>query len=219
MNQSVAIRLSSPSCSIIFGQTSSGKSYLTRNILKQCNDIYEKPVNKILYCYTAFQPLFDEMEKEMSNITFHKGVPSEHYINEFATGGHNICVLDDMQNAVTSSPEMEHLFTVASHHLQISVIYLLQNVYASGKYARSLALQAHYLFAMKSLRDQSQLACLSRQIYPGKSKLIPEVFADVMKMDKYPYLVIDLAPHSDDRFRLRTHIFPGEDMIFYQAKP
>jgi hypothetical protein len=159
------------------------------------------------------------MEKEIPNITFHKGVPNEQYINEFVTdGGHNICILDDMQSAVASSSEMEHLFCVQSHHLDLSVILLQQNIYCSGKYARSVALQAHYLFAMKSLRDQSQLACLSRQIYPGKSKLIPEVFGDVLKMDKYPYLVIDLSPHSDDRFRLRTHIFPGEDVIFYRPK-
>jgi hypothetical protein len=220
MGEPVAIRLSSPSCSVIFGATSCGKSHLTKRILQHCNDIYDKPVNKILYCYTVFQPLFETMEKEMPNLTFHKGAPSEQYIDEFVSGGgHNVCVLDDMQSVVASSPEMEQLFTIWSHHKSVSVLLILQNLYVSGKYARSLALQAHYLWAMKSLRDQTQLAYLSRQIYPGKSRLIPEVFADVMKMDKYPYLMIDLAPQSDDRFRLRTHIFPGEDVIFYQSKP
>ena len=220
MAESVPIKLSSPSCMVISGMTSCGKSHWTKRLLKHCNEMYDKPVKKILYCYTAYQDLFQDMETEIENITFHKGPPSEQYLNEFvADGGHNICVLDDMQSTVTSSLEMEQLFTVHSHHKCISVLFLVQNIFTQGKYARSLALQAHYLVPMKSLRDRSQMACLSRQIYPGKSNLLPQVFDDIVKMDKYPYLLIDISPHGDDRFRLRTHIFPGENTIVYQPRP
>lgn len=203
----------------IFGCTGSGKSQLTRNILLESNDLYDLGVKKILYCYSEFQGLFEQMEREMVNITFHMGLPSVEYIEEFVgEGGHNVVVLDDLTNKVLASEDMLQLFCVSSHHKMLSVILLTQNVFSSGKHARTIALQSHYLIALKSLRDQSQLSYISRQIYPGKSKLIPEAFVDVMKMDKYPYLVIDIAPHSDDRFRLRTHIFQGEDVIFYMPK-
>ena len=166
-NNKVPVQLNSPSCSVVFGSTGSGKSVLVRRILAHCNDLYNKPVKKILYAYTAYQPMFDEKEKELGNITFHKGPPSEQYIDDFVSeGGHNIIVLDDMQSIVTASREMEHLFTVSSHHKCISVLFLVQNIFTSGKYARSLALQAHYLIALKSMRDRSQLSYISRQIFP-----------------------------------------------------
>lgn len=203
----------------IFGSTGAGKSQLTRKILLESDDLYDLGVKRILYCYSEFQPLFEQMESEMNNISFHMGLPSAEYIEEFVgEGGHNIVVLDDLTNKVLASEDMMQLFCVSSHHKMLSVILLSQNVFSSGKHARTIALQSHYLVALKSLRDQMQLAYISRQIYPGKSKLIPEVFADIMKMDKYPYLVIDLAPHSDDRFRLRTHIFKGDDTLFYSPK-
>jgi hypothetical protein len=34
----------------------------------------------------------------------------------------------------------------------------------------------------------------------------------------YSYLVIDLTPHAEDEYRLRTRVFPGEDPIVYIPK-
>ena len=187
-------------------------------MLNECNFLYDQPVSKILYCYTAFQPLFERMEREIPNITFHQGLPSESVLEDLAADRlHTICILDDLQGEVVSSAKMEQLFTVHSHHKNISVIFILQNIFASGKHARSLALQAHHVIILKSLRDRSQLACLSRQIF-GKGGVIPEAFDDVSRNNKYPYLLIDLAPHSVDKFRLRTNIFKGEDTVVYVPK-
>jgi hypothetical protein len=36
-----------------------------------------------------------------------------------------------------------------------------------------------------------------------------------MKNRKYGYLVIDMHPTSNDKYRLRTDVFPGEDCIIY----
>jgi hypothetical protein len=40
----------------------------------------------------------------------------------------------------------------------------------------------------------------------------------VTKRDKYPYILIDLSPHSDTDYRLRTNIFPGELTRVYALK-
>ena len=213
-----SLKLSTPSCTVVAGSTGSGKSFLVKRMLSECNFLFDQPVSKILYCYTAFQPLFEIMEKEIPNITFHKGLPSESVLESLASDrSHTICVLDDLQGEVVSSAEMEQLFTVHSHHKNISVIFILQNIFASGKHARSLALQAHHVFILKSLRDRSQMTCLSRQIF-GKGGVIPEAFDDVNHENKFPYLLIDLAPHSIDKFRLRSQIFQGEDTVVYVPK-
>ena len=42
-------------------------------------------------------------------------------------------------------------------------------------------------------------------------------FADATSLP-FGYLVVDMSPHSEDTYRLRTHVFPGEDPIVYVPK-
>jgi len=51
--------------------------------------------------------------------------------------------------------------------------------------------------------------CLARQVHPeGPNQL----YKAYLNANKRPdgYLVLDLAQHTDDRLRFRTHIFPDE---------
>ena len=50
-------------------------------------------------------------------------------------------------------------------------------------------------------------------MFPDSGKFM-EVYNDVMKKP-FQYLVIDVHPTSDDKVRLRTNVFPGENMIIY----
>jgi hypothetical protein len=66
----------------------------------------------------------------------------------------------------------------------------------------------------KNARDASQMQTLGKQLYPGNGGILTESYSDATK-PLYGYLVIDSSPHVDDRYRLRTNVFPGEDMIVY----
>ena len=35
----------------------------------------DTPTDKILYCYGIYQPLFDQMRKDVPNLSFHHGLP------------------------------------------------------------------------------------------------------------------------------------------------
>ena len=70
---------------------------------------------------------------------------------------------------------------------------------------------------MRNLRAASQISHLGRQLYPGKASMLEEVYRDCTQ-EPYTYLVIDLAPESDDKYRLRTRVFPGEDPVVYIPK-
>jgi hypothetical protein len=61
----------------------------------------------------------------------------------------------------------------------------------------------------KNPRDASQVAILARQMYPGKSQFVVEAYEDATK-EPYGYLLIDLRPDTDDRYRIRTKIFPDD---------
>lgn len=93
---------------------------------------------------------------------------------------------------------------------------MTQNLFQRGSRSRTIALNTYYLVLMKNVRDASQIAFLGRQLFPGHSNFLLEAYADATK-SPYGYLLVDTSPHSEDKYRLRTHIFPGEDPIIYQS--
>ena len=53
---------------------------------------------KYCFCYTVYQPLYDEMNKEIPLIEFHQGLPTMDTLTEWgAIHGHTIVVLDDLK--------------------------------------------------------------------------------------------------------------------------
>ena len=174
------------------------------------------PTDKILYCYGIYQPLFDQMKKDVPNLSFHHGLPDVEDI-ETLSGGHALLILDDLMQEVVNSKTMQDLFCQYCHHMGISVMFLTQNLFQQGKCARTIALNTHVLVLMKNMRNASQIAHFARQLYPNRKGMLEEVYEDCMKTT-YGYLVIDMSPHTDDRYRLRTHIFPGEHTIVYIPK-
>ena len=62
----------------------------------------------------------------------------------------------------------------------------------------------------KNARDQSQIQHLAKQFIPNNSKFLVEAYNDATKNKPHSYLLLDLTPTTDDRFRIRTNIFPQE---------
>ncbi len=99
--------------------------------------MFESPPKHILYAYSVWQPAFDSLESEIPNIQFHEGLPSkEGLISWSKSVGHNhhkAVVLDDCMRSASMSSEIQDLFCVLSHHLNISCFYLTQNLFPPGK--------------------------------------------------------------------------------------
>jgi len=130
---------------------------------------------------------------------------------------HRLIVLDDLMHRVVQNVDMELLFTQGCHHRRLSVVFITQNIFPRGTKSRTIALNTTYLVMMKNVRDVSQVATLGRQLFPGRSKILTSAFADATSLP-FGYLVVDMSPHSEDTYRLRTRVFPGEDPIVYVPK-
>lgn len=200
----------------ISGQTGSGKTRFVYRLLTDLTEMYGgEPPKKILYCYGIHQPLFDDMERQFSTLTLHHGLPSTETIEEFTSElEHTLIVLDDLMHRVVQNTDMEVLFTQGCHHRRISVIFITQNLFPRGSKSRTIALNTYYLVLMKNARDVSQVSILSRQLYPGRSRLLVEAYRDATK-HAFGYLIVDTSPQGEDKYRLRTNIFPGEDPVVY----
>jgi hypothetical protein len=116
---------------------------------------------------------------------------------------------------VGDSKVLSRLFTEGSHHRNISVIYIVQNLFDKGKEHRTISLNAQYMILFKNPRDNSQIECLSRQMFPTNGKFLVSAFRDATSTP-YGYLLVDLRPESEEDIRVHTKIFPGEMSDVYQ---
>jgi len=62
-----------------------------------------------------------------------------------------------------------NMFTKGSHHINVSIVFLAQNLFRKNKFARTMSLNAHCMVLFKNTRDLSQFANLARQMYPNSS--------------------------------------------------
>ena len=168
------IKFSHPFCMTVAGPTQSGKSYIVFNLLKNQKNFIIPKQKKIIYCYTVWQPLYSKMLVDISGITFNKGIPDIDQEKDV------IVVLDDLMNECLENKNILSMFTIGSHHKNISVIFLTQNIYEKGKYARSISLNSHYLIIFQNLRDKAQIQYLGRQLYPQESNFFTEVYNDAV---------------------------------------
>src|SRR5437870_1527493 len=101
------------------GSTSSGKTFWLKKYIE--NAIENKTFKKIVYHYSVWQPLFDDM----SGVEFREGLPD----NDSLAVPEGLCVLDDMLASLCKSKFLLELFTVKSHHLRVSVIFVTQSLF------------------------------------------------------------------------------------------
>ena len=204
------VKFEHPSNWLIGAQSQGGKTYFVYQLLKIA-DIFKPDLPKIIYCYAEWQTLYEKMMIEINNITFMKGLPDIIDLENV------VIVLDDLMSDVIENQSLLNLFTVGSHHKKISTIFLTQNIYEKGKYARTISLNCHYMVLFKNLRDQSQVLHLSRQLYPGDTKFFQEVFK-LATEEKYGHLILDLKQKSNNSLRLRSLDFSTGNIYVYIKK-
>ena len=166
---------------------------------------------RIYYFYTVWQPSSEKISNK--NVTFLQGLPDSETIQSISNDNHNLIVLDDMQIKAMNDPYIANLFSRESHHRNLTVILLLQNLFHQGKYGRDISLNSHYFILFKNIRDTNQIKVLGNQL--GIKKKLENAYKDVIQ-ESYSYLVLDLCPSSDSNYMLRTHILPNEYTVIYK---
>lgn len=196
---------------IVSGPTGSGKTVWIQKLLK--HELFTEKIASVLYCYGVHQKIFDTL----TGVELHQGLPSRDKIEQLHDGRFHIVVLDDLMEDIIRSVEAQDLFTKFCHHYNITAIFVTQNIFAQGKYARTINLNAHVLVLFANKRDESQAVFLGRQLFPLHLKYFLEVYEESTS-DSYSYLVVDCDPKSPRTLKLRTGIFPGEECVVYLPK-
>lgn len=211
------LKFNDPISIFIIAPSGGGKTELTRQILKRADGMFKVPPSKIYFCYSMWQHLYNDMQNEIKNIQFYQGLPSMEELNDWGVEeGHKILVLDDLMIQGVDSEQLIHMLCVGSHHSNMTVIFLLQNLFQKGKSMRTASLNCHYFILFDSKRDPSQIAILGRQLFPGNAKYFLSAYRLAVSLKPYNFLLVDINPHTDKAYQLRTNILPGQDTIVYQ---
>ena len=193
-------RFMHPFTAIIAGPSQSGKSMFCMRLISNARECIAPPPERIVYCHSVFQPLFDQYP----NVEFVEGLPD---LNMFDGDKRTLLIIDDLMQETNET--VSKLFTRVSHHKNVSVVYLTQNLFNNNKHNRTISLNSHYMVLFKNVRDATQVHCLARQMFPKNSEAMMQGYKDATGKP-YGYLLVDLTQSMDDRYRLRTKIFPGE---------
>lgn len=207
-------RLQHPYTCNIVGPTQCGKTFFLTQLLIQAKELIHEPPNKILWFYGEYQPLYEKLVVTLGDsIQFIEGVPQsfDDYLDK---SKRNLIILDDLMSETANDKKISNLFTKGSHHKNLSVILVSQNLFNQGRESRTISLN---LILFKNPRDASQISYLARQMFPENPKYLQEAYKDATSKP-HGYLFIDLKSGTSEQFRLRTQIFPSEIQYAYVKK-
>ena len=97
-----------------------------------------------------------------------------------------------------SDPTLMSMFTEGSHHRNISVIFIVQNLLHPGRRRRSLNLNTQYLVLYKNPRDMQQIKTIAQQMYPTDWRRFLAYF-ETETSRPYGKVIIDLYPATEEQ--------------------
>jgi hypothetical protein len=203
-----------PFTSIIAGPTSCGKSYFVSKFLNNIKFMVDQNISEIVWCYGENQPLHDKIKTEAS-IRFIEGLPVLNDVAPESQPPARLIVIDDLMREADG--KVVDIFSKGSHHRNLSVIFITQNIFHQSKGSRDMSLNAHYIVMFKNPRDRSQIFHFSRQVFPENPRFLQEAFADATSRP-HSYLLFDMKQDTPDAYRFRSDIFPDETSIVYVPK-
>ena len=135
----------------------------------------------------------------MPHIEVVKGIPTA-LERDSGVNKRNLIVFDDKMINASKDKRIVNLFTRGSHHRNLSVIYIVQNLFHQGKGSRIINLYSHYLMLFKNPRDRLQILTLAKQMYPGQTDFSLNQYEEAVKRP-FGYLLIDLKTTAQDNSR------------------
>ena len=190
-------KLHHPFSMLVAGPRGAGKSKFVKQSLKRF--IMTNPPERIVWFYGRHQPdLFCSLAQEITCIEFYEGLPTNIEVM-FDRSKRNICIIDDLMQSASGNQLVENLFT-NGRHLNLSVVFVSQNLFYLGKNCRTIFLNSIYIVVFNNPTDQSQIRHLACQMFPSKPKFLQAAYEDAMK-DLYRYFFLDY-PNSPEFARV-----------------
>ena len=203
---------------LINGQSNSGKTEFTINLLKKRNQLIDREIDNICWFFGIESKSVKQFAKEYGKympIRFIKGLPEnlEDYIDDAKT---NLFIFDDLMEQATQSSVISELFTRGSHHRNISVILIVQDFFYNGngnsKFRKTISRNANILCLFCNYLDSNSISTIASRIMPKRVPLFLKIFEKACNESRY--LFIDGKYDTDKDIRLRTNLFEDYQKVY-----
>ena len=137
-----SIQLRYPFGLLVSGGTKSGKTTFVKRLLSYANVLIDPAPENIMYFYAEYQDAFGEIQNLVPGIKFIQGLP-DNIMDSINPETRNLFIIDDMMGE--KDGVISKLFTIKSHHGNLSVIYIVQNLIHQSKEHRTISMQVIYV--------------------------------------------------------------------------
>ena len=194
-----------PTTIMVAAPTKAGKTSLVRYILRNADLMFEPPPKEIKWCFSEHQPSYN-----LPSVTYKQGLPD---IESLKKGTHHkLVVLDDL---MSESKNLTDIFTKGCHHWNVTIIFILQDLFYDKK--RTNRINCQYVILMKSPGDKLTPLNLAKQMFPNNVRYFMDAYEKATEKP-YGYLLIDLEQNTPEVLRLRSNILPHETTVVYIPK-
>lgn len=206
------LRFSKDFTYIIAGPSRSGKTVHVINILQNQDELFKSgKITNAHYFFKEWQPSFETLKKEKIIKEWHNFLPNLQFVKDisqpYQENGGSLVIIDDFGQNLTR--DIVELFTVLSHHSNLSVILLLQSLFNKNPLYREIQLSAEYISVFKNNRDKSQILHFAKQMFPTNTKFLVEAYR-IATLNPYTYMFFDMTQKIPDILRIRSNILPSE---------
>jgi len=197
------LRLKCPFTMLVSGPSSSGKSTFVKEMLIRRRLIYNKHPGRVIWFYNIYQQLYDEMLELGIVDRFEQGMCTMQWIEENVDMANTTIVIDDM--AMDATEDTANIFSVGSHHHNVNVIFICQNLFTRNRFFRDISLNSTYLVLFKNVRDKLQITSFAKQFAPGKAKEFAKIYFEATKKP-HSYLFLDYHQETLEEHRILSNI-------------
>ena len=161
----------------------------------------------MVFCYSHWQDKYDELQRTVPTTEFHRGLPSAKMMTSLRNG---IIILDDLMEQAVKDPNIMSIFTEGNHNKNISVIFLMQNMYQKGAHTRTMSMNTQYMVLFKNARDQTQIRTLAMQMFPADWRDFLKYY-DEETSKPYEHVILDFHPSTQSSDRIVKAHHPPTD--------
>lgn len=194
---------------VVSGPSSSGKTTWLKKFIANVDRMVQPVPKQIVYAYGQYHEYVSQFER--MGITTFPGIPDDEFLQSCQKP--LLLILDDLMT-MTSEKYLSDLYTKKSHHENIGVVFLSQNLFDKNlKVARN---NSQYIVLMKAPNSALGIRTIGSQLFPGQLTFFMDAYRRATEYP-YGYVLLDMHASSNPLLRLRTNIFPGEvQTVFIQ---
>ena len=150
-----------PTTILILGPSNCGKTHFVSKFIKNLDCLISPSPERIVWCYSIWQKAYDLIKAD-----FIQGIPDFDYFD-----GRPTLVIIDILMGERNNTVMK-FFTRGSHHLNLTIFYLVQNLFFQG--IRTISLNSQIVVLFKNSRDSGQLSFFARQCFANTPKKLKQ---------------------------------------------